>query len=473
MPAEAKERRAGLATDPVPPSGPGERPRGTAGAWAAAYLVASTAIVALEHLWRGESYWNFSEGVYLVTARAVTEGATLYSEVVAAQPPPLFLLGAGLMAISDSLLFLRGALAVSTVATGGLVALIVARLTGRPGAAVGAGLVALVTPWTIREHATLTPDPLAAVPLLGAALLAARAGAPANAAAGALAALAASLKLAFLLPAAAVWFLARGRWAYLAGALALGAALAGASLVAWGSDLWDNVVTAQGETGFQLGSLPGLVGQTLWNIGPVLALAGIAWLARRRARDPALFGTTAALLVGCLGLSLTFLKNGTYLNTLVAVEPVAVALAATGVVWFLEDRSLLAPRRRIASLAVGGACLLLAAQSASLLLLPDGPSPFGNPFLSRDPGHELSESEVRAAAAVARSCPEGVAYSGSPFIAYVADRRVPGGQPDRFIIGEADVHAGARRQITADRPLCPYQRVGGLPEGGNAGPLVR
>jgi hypothetical protein len=443
------------------------------GRWAALYVVAATLVLVLEHVWRGESYWNFSEGVYLVTARVLLDGASLYTDVAAAQPPPLLFLGAGLMSISDSLLFVRGALALSTMATGALVAVIVGRLTGRPPAAVAAGLLALVMPWTIREHATLTPDPLAAAPLLGAALLASRPGSRAAAAGGLLAALAASLKLAFLLPAAAVWLVARRRAPFLAGALAAGGALAAVSLAVWGSALWDNLVGAQGETGYQVGSLPGLIGQTIWNIGPLLLLAGLAFLARERARDAALFRATLALLVGSLGLTLTFLKDGTYLNTLVAVEPVAVALGVTGIVWFLEDRSLLAHRRRLATAVASLACALMVAQSVSVLALPESPVPFGNPFLSRAPGHELSEDEVHRAATAARACPDGVPYSGSPFIAFVADRAVPGGQPDRFIVGEAGRHADFRRAIEADARPCPYPTVGGLPEGGNAGEIVK
>jgi hypothetical protein len=441
--------------------------------WAALYLVGAVLVLALEHLWRGASYWNFSEGVYLATARALADGTGLYTDVVAAQPPPLFFLGAGLLSLAESLLFVRGALAVTTVATGALVAVIVARLTGRPLAAVAAGLAALVMPWTIREHATLTPDPLAAAPLLGAALLAARPGSRAAAAGGVLAAVAASLKLAFLLPAAAVWLAARRRLPFLAGALAAGGALAAVSLLAWGSALWDNLVRAQGETGFQFGALPGLIGQTTWNLGPLLVLAGLAVYTRERARDPALFRAVLALLAGSLGLMLTFLKGGTYLNTLVAVEPVVVTLAAAGLIWFFEDRAVLAARRRLATAVVALACALMAAQSISLLAAPESPLAFGNPFLSRAPGHELSESEVRFAERAARACPGDVPYSGSPFIAFVADRPVPGGQPDRFIVSEADVHAEFRRAVALDVPRCPYPRIGGLPEGGNAGALVK
>ena len=436
-------------------------------AWALVFALAAVAIVALEHVWRGESYWNFSEGVYLVTARAVLDGEDLYAGIAAAQPPPLFYLGAGLMAISESLLFVRGALGLSTVAVGALVAVIVGRITGRPAVGVAAGLAALLTPWTVREHATLTPDPLAAAPLLGAALLAARPGSRAAAIGGALAALAAALKLAFLLPLAAIAVAARRRGPFLAGALVAGAALAVASFAAWGPPVWDNLVSAQRETGFQLGSLPGLFGQSVWNIGPLVALGALAVLARGHARDPALFRSLVALLAGSLALGVTFLKGGTYLNTLAVVEPAAVALAAVGLTWFLEDRSLLGGRRRLASVAVGAACAVVVLQSAVLFARPEGPFGFGNPFLSRDPGHELSEDQVRLAADRAGECPPGAPYSGSPFVAFVAGRTVPGGQPDRFIVGEAEVHADLRAQVGADGPLCPYRTLGGLPEGGS------
>ena len=450
----------------TPPARAPERRRLSAPAWAGLYVIGASAVVTLLHVWRGDSYWNFSEGVYLATARLVMDGASLYTEVVAAQPPPLFYIGAGLLAISDTLLFVRGALGVTTALTGGLVAVVVGRLTGRPGVAVIAGLVALLTPWTIREHATLTPDPLAAAPLLAAALLAARPGSRASAAAGGLAALAASLKLSFLLPAAAVVVAARRRGAYLAGALLAAGALTAASVAAWGFPaLWENVVAAQREAGINPRLLLGNLAQTGWNLGPLLALCGLAYLARARARDPALFRSMLALVLGSVAVVVTFAKDGTYVNTLAAIEPSAVALAATGLVWLLEDRTVLAGRRRLATVGAALACLFVALQSASLLALSERPKPFGNPFLTRGPGHELSEEQVAAAVATARACPPGAHYSGSPFIALLADRSLPGGQPDRFILGQAATHADVLTEVRNDGPLCPYRSLGGLPEG--------
>jgi hypothetical protein len=437
-------------------------------AWAAAYVLGAILILALEHLWRGQSYWLYSEGVYLATAREVLRGAGLYTEVAAAQPPPFFYLGVGLLSISDSLLFVRAALAATTVASGGLVAVVVARLTGRPGAAVAAGFASLVLPWTLREHATLTPDPLAAAPLLGGALLAARSGAGSAVAGGALAALAGGLKLAFLLPAVATGIVARRRAAFLGGLAAAVALGAVASLAIWGGAFYENVVGAQRDTGLQLESLPGQVAQTIWNIGPLVLLASITWIARSRARDPALLRTMLGLLAGTLALGVTFLKDGTYLNTLALMEPPALGLAAVGLIWLLEDPAILAARRRAALAVAALACALVAAQSASVVLLPETPLPFGNPFLSRAPGHELSAAEVERAAASAEECPEGNPYSGSPFIAFVAGRSVPGGQPDRFIVEESRTHRELLAEVARDRPLCPYGRPGGLPRGGNA-----
>lgn len=440
------------------------------GRWALAYVVAAVAVLALLHLWRGGSYWLFSEGVYLATARALTDGARLYTEVAAAQPPPIFLLGAMLVELSESVLFVRGALAATTLAAGALVAAMVGRLTGRPLVAVAAGIASLLTPWTIREHATLTPDALAAAPLLAGALLAARPGRTSAFAGGTLAALGASLKLSFVLPVAAVALAARRRLAYAAGALLLAAALAIPSFAVWGGEMWENVVGAQGGSGFQLDRLPGLVGQTIWNLGPLLALGSLAWLGRDRSRDPALLRTTVALLLGSLALSVGYVKDGTYLNQLAVVEPVAVVLAACGLVWFVEDRGLLRLRRRLATAVAVAACVLVAVQSAALLALPESPYPFGNPFLSRAPGWELSEPEVDSAVEAARQCPSGVPYSGSPFVAFVAGRPLPGGQPDRFIVRQSSLHADLLARVRGDRPLCPYPELGGLPTGGAAEP---
>lgn len=418
-----------------------------------AFLAAAIAVLALEWVWQGETYWLYSEGVYLATARSVADGADLYRQVAAAQPPPIFYIGAGLLEVSDSLLWARAALSTVTLVTGGLVALCVWRLTGRSFAATLAGLASLVMPWTLREHATLTPEPLAAPLLLGAALLAARTRLAA--AAGAVATLAVTLKLAFVLPAAAVGLAAVRRTRFFLTAGAVGLLLAASFLLIWGGPLIDNLVVAQRQTGFQPEILPGLYAQAIWNLAPLLALAALALAARKRARDPALMQTLLALLAGSLALIVTFVKDGSYLNLLAVIEPAAVPLAAAGLVWLIEDRSWLGRGRRPVAVAAVAASVFIAAQSLGVLLAPGNPVIFGNPFLSRPPGYELSDEGVRQAAESARACPPGVPYSGSPFVAFVAGRPLPAGQPDRFIVAKAATHADLQAQIIRSQPRCP------------------
>ena len=86
-----------------PASGPGRAGEGAAGYAAvprdvlltAVLLAAGVAVVL--HVLRGHQYWDYSEGVYVYTSRLLLDGHDLYGGVVAAQPPPLFLVGAGLL----------------------------------------------------------------------------------------------------------------------------------------------------------------------------------------------------------------------------------------------------------------------------------------------------------------------------------------------------------------------------------------
>lgn len=427
-------------------------------AWWVGFVALGVVVLALEWLWQGKTYWLYSEGVYLATARAVADGATLYRDVAAAQPPPLFYLGAALVEFSDSVLWVRGALACVSLATAALVAVAVLRLTGHRVAAGAAGITSLVLPWTLREHATLTPEPLAAPLLLGAALLAARTRLAPVAAALGLAA--ASLKLAFLLPVAAIGAVAAARVRYFATAVVLGVAAAGASLAVWGQPIVDNLIVAQRETGFQIGILPGHVAQSAWNLAPLVLLAALAVLARDRARDPALLRTLAALAGGSLVLVVTFVKKGTYINLIALIEPVLVPLAAAGLVWLLAGE--VRPRRwrRLVPVAAWASVALVALQSLGVLIAPGNPLVFGNPFLDA-PGRVLSSDGVDLAIARARACPPGVPHSGEPFFAFVADRPLPAGQPDLFIVREAPVHAGLREEVSRARPRCPAAPKGG------------
>ncbi|MEA2468645.1 MAG: hypothetical protein QOJ57_2771, partial [Thermoleophilaceae bacterium] len=81
-------------------------------------LAAAAGCAAGLELVRGHSDWAPSEGVYALSARLVTDGADLYGGLVASQPPWVYLFGALVLAVHDSLDFLRAACGLLTVAAG-------------------------------------------------------------------------------------------------------------------------------------------------------------------------------------------------------------------------------------------------------------------------------------------------------------------------------------------------------------------
>jgi hypothetical protein len=93
-------------------------------------LCAGALELALLAAWQRNGYWEFSDGVYAETARVFLHGQRLYSDVAAAQPPPVYLFGALLLAIHDGLGALRAGLALVELVTAALVALSVWRLSG-------------------------------------------------------------------------------------------------------------------------------------------------------------------------------------------------------------------------------------------------------------------------------------------------------------------------------------------------------
>ena len=421
--------------------------------WLAAYSVPAALLLVTLHAQRGLSYWQYSDGVYAYTARALLEGGALYDEIAAAQPPPLLYTGAGLLALGDSVAALRAALAVVAFAGGMLAALAAWRLTASTAAAVGAGLATLVTPWALHEHASFTPEAFAGPLLLAAALAASR---PRWAwAGGALAAGAAAFKLAYGLPLAALGLAAARRSSYYAAAAAVSALLWSAFLALHGPALVDNVLIAQRQTGGQgLGALTGLVAQGAWNLLPLAGLCALALALRGRAADPALVRTLVALLAGTLAVFVTLTKDGSYLNFLTVVELPATALAAAGVDWALAAArtSVRGAALRVTVLA----CLaLLALQSAALLISPARPVGFLRPGSGPGHGRLLSDPEVRALAVAAARCPAGAPFSGEPYIAFVARRPMPAGQPDQFIVFEAAAHERLRRAVEAAPRRCP------------------
>ncbi len=457
------------------------------------------ALTVLLQLARGDADWGPSEGVYALTARLLLDGGDLYGGLVASQPPWTYLFGAAALAIDDSLGALRLACGLLQVVTALLAAEAVFRLTrARAAAIVAAGLV-VVTPWATHQHGLLLPEQLGAPLLLGAALLASRPSTGRGA--GVLTGIAVFAKLPFALPAALLIAAspARGvaaRWA--AGAVAAQAVL---FTIVFGTGFWEQVVVAQVQSGGSLELQAGAFVQAAWNLLPLVACAAAALWLRREAADAALLRTLAAAAAGALAMTLTIVKPGTGLNVVVPSEPLLATLAVAGVVFALRAgrRADAAPpsawrsRRRMAAgeradaeprsawrsrtavaageradaappsawrsrtaMAAGALGLLVLAQSASLLLDPLNPRPFHRP-LSASPGWKVGHdrAEVDRLVAAAKACPPGSVYAGPPLVAFIADRPVPAGQPDAFIVSHASLHAAVLKRYLADGPRCP------------------
>jgi hypothetical protein len=146
----------------------------------------------------------------------------------------------------------------------------------------------------------------------------------------------------------------------------------------------------------------------------------------------------------------TITKTGTYLNVVALAEPPLMVLAAAGTVWLLRA----APRRTAALAVVGAAALLGAVQVGAFLADPEHPGAFVRPRSA--PAHAWTgRAPVDRAVAAARRCPAGVAYSGPPYIAFLADRRMAGDEPDQFLMAQAPVAAPHAREAAAEARRCP------------------
>jgi hypothetical protein len=409
-------------------------------------LAAGAVELALLAVWQRNGYWDFSDGVYADTARALLGGQRLYRDIAAAQPPPVYLVGALLLAIHDGLGSLRAGLAIVELVTAALVATCVWRVSGRGRLALAAGAVTPLLPLTLREHAQLLPETLAAPLLMGGALWCARA--ERASAGGVLLALAAGCKFAFGLPALAIALSASAQRRALAGLGVAGVALTAAALAVFGTGLWREAVRAQLQVGTNsVRYVAGLLTQGAWNELPLLAGAAAALLLASHARDRELLRTLAAAAGAGLVLAITLFKRGSYLNVLVVAEPPLLALAACGAAWAWERSR---ARRFVTVLGA-----LLAAQSLSLVIAPGDPVIARRPFARAGLEYTLSPAAVTSAVAAAHRCPLGIAYSGPPYLAFLANRRMPGNQPDQFIIRYAAIDAPFASRATLDRPRCP------------------
>ena len=421
-------------------------------------LIGAATLVAV-HLLLRHTYWDYSEGVYALSAHLVLTGGDLYGQIIGAQPPGVFAAGAVLLAIHNSLEWLRFGVGLLQLGAGLIAAAIVYRITASRLAAVLTPALVLLTPWAVHEHGALTPELVSLPVMLGATRLSAesRRG-PAT---GVLCGLLVLIKLPFLIPAVALLACAVDRRrAALWAALTL---LVGFGLTTslGGSAFWREVVIAQAHTGVRsLGLLKGFWAQAAWNVLGLLAGALVAFALRARSADSVLLRAALVLAVANVITFLTNFKTGTGLNVTVPVEASLVPLAVCGTVFALRWARARARARAAAwrPRLAAAICLLglifTLAQSVSLIASPHNPVPFLRAFSA--PAWEIlmTRPQFDATVAAARKCPPGASYGGPPLVAFVAGRRPPAGQPDQFLPTHSVTLAAVAAQIRAAKNVC-------------------
>lgn len=400
-------------------------------------------------LWQRNGYWDFSDGVYAQSARELLHGLTPYRDFAAAQPPAVYLVGVVLLAVHDGLVTVRAGAGLADLLTAALVGLCVRQLSGRAGIAVVAAAATPLLPISLHEHAQLIPETFAAPLLLGGAICCARVS---HARAGAvLLALAVAFKLAFVVPAVAIALASPYRRRSVGWLVLSAAVFAAASLAAFGSSVWREAVEAQLQVGrASLQYAAGLVAQGIWSelvlvIGAVAALV----LARReQVHDRTLLQTLSAAAGSGLLLALTVFKRGSYISVLEVAEPPLLALAACGAIWSWRYWRRLRPL-----VAVLG--ILLALESISILVSPSDPWAAKRPGAASGLAWTAGPTAVNSLVSVARRCPAGSAYSGDPYYAFLADRSMPGNQPDLFMLEYARTDATFAGRAANDYRRCP------------------
>jgi hypothetical protein len=414
----------------------------------AAALVLELVLLAV---WQRNGYWDFSDGVYAESAREFLHGLVPYRDFAAAQPPLVYLVGVVLLAFHDGLASLRAGMALADLVTASLAGMCVWRLTGLRAVAIVTALLSPLLPISLHEHALLVPETLAAPLLLGGVLLCGRRGRAGVG--GILLATAAAAKLAFALPALAIALSTRQRREATLSLILAGVVFAIASFAAFGIAVWREAVHAQ----LQVGRAPlhyagGLVAQGVWSelplFIPAAAGAWLVWTHRERPLNMELMRALLAAALAGLLLVFTVFKDGSWINVLAVAEPPLLVLAAAGTVWS-------ARRSRAAAIAVGLLGALLVAQIVSLLVDP------ANAPIAQRPGARKAlvwtagPDTVNLTVNVARVGPPTRAYSGDPYYAFLSHRRMPGNQPDLFMLAHAPIDATFARRAAADQPRWP------------------
>jgi hypothetical protein len=401
--------------------------------------------------------WSSSEGVYALTARQLLDGDDLYSRLVGAQPPVALYAGTVPLLVSDTLGAIHTWMALFQLAGGALAAVAVRRLTGSSVATAITPVAAVLLPWAVNQHGVYTPELVGLPLLMGAGVLAARErGAPW---AGILLALAVFTKLPFVVPAVLVALVAADRrrtLLWLVGALVVQAV---AYTLLFTTAIWEQTILAQGDSGFDpLGSIPGVAAQTVWNL--LGLLVGCALLLRHRASWPAdrrQLRVSAALAAGTAVTWISTTKDGTSLNVTVPIELALLPVAVTGFVlaWRAVGPASSTGARAAGRWALPVLAALALAQSVAVLVPPHDAFPWVRPGSPPTFGESASEETVRQKVrTVQAACPPDAPYGGLAYYAFIADRRMPDGQPDTFLPKHSDRMKPQLARMLADGPYC-------------------
>lgn len=396
--------------------------------------------------------WGDSEGTYALTARSLLNGGDLYGEVVVAQPPVLFVVGAGVLALGDSIELLRAVMVALQLVALALLATAVWRMTRSRWAMALTPPLGVLLPWTVHQQGSFQPEALALPFLAGALVLAPRRGGARWA--GALLAIAVAVKLPMAIPALFGLWAAADRCAATASFAATLAVLGAVAFAVFGHGVVDDIVLAQLEVGRHAARPMAGVGlQAAWNLTPLafgVLAAAVAWRRGWRTCDPQQGRVAVALGVGTALTLASMTKVGTSLSVMPPVEALLLPLAIAGAAVWLEG----ATRRRIAIAAALVAFLL--AQSVSLLADPRrGGAVFLRPLSPPAWGVALTRREVDARVSALRRCPRAWASNQDPAVTFRAHRRMPGGQPDLFLPVRARRLADVARRVADDRRRCP------------------
>jgi hypothetical protein len=420
--------------------------------WIAGAVACGAAALLAVHFLLLHTYWDYSEGVYALTAHEMLHGGDLYGQIVGAQPPGVFLAGVVLLAVHSSVEWLRFGVGCLQLGAGLIAARIVYRLTENRTATVLTPAAVLLTPWAVHEHGALTPELVALPLMMGAALLSAdrRHGAWA----GVLCGLLVLIKLPLAIPAVVLVLVgADARRAAVAAVATLLLGL-GITWAAAGDGFWRDVVVAQMHSGSRsLGLLKGFWAQAGWNVLGLLFCAAVAVWLRNEARDRRLLVVAVALAAANIVTFLTNFKGGTSLNITVPVEASLVPLAAAGTVFAVRTAPSWVPALCVAALG------FTLAQSISLFTAPHHPIPFLRAFSAPAWEIGLTGRQFEQTVAAARTCPPGDSYGGAPLVALAAGRSSPAGQPDQFLPSHSPTLAAVNAQIAAAKNVCPPMAV--------------